>query len=164
MNARRTLFSQLEQHCTSLLLSRLSDADIEGINCNTWDITESVEDYEILKIAFVFERLGGLLKFNGRDVEFAEIANWRESLMFSEIYSFWDNTVANGDVPVFDVGSLKVPSLLPKFVASERPDGAVIERLTNGEYIPIEGARYQSLEKAEKEAKNLNVNYKEEGD
>lgn len=66
-------------------------------------------------------------------------------------------------VPIYDIGTICVPPLMPKFVSTPKEEGTfVIERLTNGKYIPIKGMIFRSEAESQNMAREMNIEYHED--
>lgn len=160
MKIHPALYSELQKHCTLSLLSMLKDVVIDEEGENLWDITLEVSNFNAMKIAYVFEQIGGSLIYNGEVSQYVIITQEQDEQIRNGIRLFWINNNANGICPIYDTGILVIPSILPRFVASGTADGMfIIERLTNGDYVPLKGERYFSMEDAEERARELNNEY-----
>lgn len=160
MKIQPALYSELQKHCTPSLLSMLTDVVIDEEGENLWDITLVVTNLNAMKIAYVFEQIGGSLIYNGEVSQYVIITQEQDEQIRNGIRLFWINNNANGICPVYDTGVLVIPSILPRFVASETTEGMfIIERLTNGDYVPLRGERYPSMKDAKERARELNNEY-----
>ena len=150
----------VSQHCTYELLSLidLSIADIEDDVWNVEDLlSENVAIFDVLKILFVFEKSGGVLVQNNKQVSFSVLLRDLDNIQFTSITSFWYNNEANGVIPVYDLGVIKVPDILPTFVATQQESGFwCIERLFRGEYMPLKNEKYLLEEIAKDRVAELN--------
>lgn len=163
MKIQPALYSELQKHCTPSLLSMLTDVVIDENSENQWDITSLVSNSNIMKIAYAFEQIGGSLIYNGEVSQYVIITQEQEDLIRDGIRLFWINNYANGICPIYDTGIPVIPTILPIFAVSETLDGVfIIERLTNGDYVPMFNERYLSMEDAKERARQLNSEYTEE--
>ena len=77
------------------------------------------------------------------------------------ICQFWDNSVSNGDRPIYDIGELSVPSSLPMYVVRPQEDGTfIIEKKELGDYKPLIGECYLIEAEAQARAEQLNADAK----
>lgn len=153
----------LSQHCTEELLSVIPNMRIleNSYNEDEWEITEllssNISTIEIMKIAFVFTQCGGNLLYNGNITQFAVIIRMLDDIHLTDITTYWYNNEANGVLPVYDLGEIIVPPILPTFVATEHTDCWVIEKLQFGEYVVMENEHYNNQTDAEDRARYLNL-------
>lgn len=153
----------LSQHCTEKLLSVIPNMSIseDNNNENEWEISEllssNISTLEIMKIAFVFTQCGGNLLYNGNISQFAVIIRMLNDIHLTDITTYWYNNQANGVLPVYDLGEIIIPPILPKFVATEHTDCWIIEKLQFGEYVVMEKERYYNQTDAEERARYLNL-------
>lgn len=66
--------------------------------------------------------------------------------------TYWYNNEANGVLPVYDLGEIIVPPILPRFVATEQTDCWIIEKLQFGEYVVMEKEHHNNQTDAEDRA------------
>lgn len=160
MKIQPAFYFELQRHCTPSLISMLTDVVIDEDGENLWDITLMVSNLNMMKIAYVFEQIGGSLIYNGEVSQYVIITQEQDEQIRNSIRLFWINNNANGICPVYDTGILVIPPILPIFVASETTEGMfMIKRLTNGNYVPLSGERYPSMKDAEGRARELNNEY-----
>lgn len=60
-------------------------------------------------------------------------------------------------IPIYDIGKIGVPKILPKYATEEQDDGFHIVRLYKGEYIPLKGEIYPTIEIAKQRTEELNL-------
>lgn len=158
-----TKYRFLLQHCTEELLSIINDLIIvdNEENEDEWEITEllssNISTLEIMKIAFVFTQCGGNLLYNGNITQFAVIIRMLDDIHLTDITTYWYNNEANGVLPVYNLGEIIVPPILPTFVATEQTDCWVIEKLQFGEYVVMDKEHYNNQTDAEDRARYLNL-------
>lgn len=163
MKIRPQLYSELKKYCTAPLLSRLSDISIDDDTIDEWEISSLLEDIEMMKIGYVFEQLGGTLLYKGVASQYKIITQGESDNISNDIRLFWIRNNENGILPIYDIGTICVPPLMPKFVSTPKEDGTfVIERLTNGVYIPINGMVFRSEADSQNMARSMNVDYHED--
>lgn len=152
----------LSQHCTNELLSMI-DLTIKCSEENIWNIEDFINKngsfFDILKILFVFEKGGGVLQQGNHFITFAELLRSLDNIQNTLITTYWYHNEANGVLPVYDLGELAVPHILPVFVAAQKDDGTwCVERLYRGEYVPLRNEIYPQEQTAKGRAIELNSN------
>ena len=162
MELTQTLFNGIRRHCTSELLSYVRNIHIRDDAENQWDITELIDAddhlYEILKIIFVFEELGGSLMYKGEIEIFPVIIRNLNNPKFLGIGLFWEHNEINGDVPIFDIGELEIPIILPKFTAIPFEDGFYyIEKREGNKRVRLEKEKFFTFQEAKDKATYLNL-------
>ncbi|MGM9769041.1 MAG: hypothetical protein ACI3Z0_11410 [Candidatus Cryptobacteroides sp.] len=163
MKIRPQLYSELKKYCTTALLSKLSDVILDNDNIDEWEISSLLEDFEMMKIAYVFEQLGGTLLYKGVPSQYVIITLGKSDNISNDIRLFWIHNNANGILPIYDIGTICVPPIMPKFVSTPKEDGTfVIEHLTNGVYIPINGMVFRSGAESQNMAREMNLEYYED--
>ena len=117
MEITLSLFNELKRHCTSELLSLIKNIVVSDNAMNEWDITSFIGTndnlYEILKIFYAFEKLGGVLIYNGEVETFPIIVRRLNNPRYLEFSLYWVHNDINGNVPIFDIGELEIPKILP---------------------------------------------------
>ena len=119
MNINRNTFKKLRRHCTVELLSQLQEVNIDERNSgeDTWEVAPYLnnpsEAVNMMKIAFVFERIGRTLLFNGEPSQYVIIVHGL-SCIFDNILLFWIHCEANGVLPMYDTADVIVPPILPR--------------------------------------------------
>ena len=150
----------ISQHCTYELLS-LVEISIEDEEENIWNIEdflrENVSVFDILKILFVFEKSGGFIFKNNQPIAFAILLRDLDNIQYTSITDYWYNNEANGVLPIYNIGEIVVPVILPIFVATQQETGFwCIERLFRGEYRPLRNEIYSQKHIAKSRAEELN--------
>jgi hypothetical protein len=152
----------LSQHCTEELLSVIPVMSISENDEyeDELEITEllcqNISTFELMKIAFVFTQCGGILMYNGNITQFAVVIRMLDDVRLMDITTYWYNNEANGILPVYDLGEIIVPPILPRFVATQQTDSWIIEKLQFGEYVETH-ERFNSQTDAEERARYLNL-------
>lgn len=160
MKIQSHFYTVLQQHCTANLLLKLKDVDINDINENEWDITSISSDIDLMKIAYAFEQIGGTLLYDGKETQYMIITRDKGDVISNHIRLFWIHSSENGIRPIYDIGNVDVPPILPKYVSSPKEDGTyIVERLTFGEYKPVDGMVFFREEDSKAQAKELNDGY-----
>ena len=163
MEITRNFYNQLRRHCTVELLECINDIRVANGNNNVWDITQVIDEenclYEQMKVAYTFEQLGGTLLYKGVNSQYVILTNRINNIVFDNIRLYWIHNEANGVFPIYDIGKLDVPPILPKYVSTQQEDGSfVIEKLRCGEYIALPNEVYWTEDCAKERAKQLNLN------
>lgn len=158
LNVRRRLC----QYCTNELLSLVNWTD-DDTNESSWNVDdflqEEIHTFDMLKMLFVFEKCGGTLLKENEYINFAVLLRTIGNIQYTKITTYWYNNEANGVTPVYDVGELEVPRILPKYVATPQINGMwCVEILHNGSYIPLSGEIYLFENLAKDRALELNRN------
>lgn len=161
MEITQTLFNELRLHCTPQLLSYVRNVKVVDNANNQWDITSLVDAndhlYEMLKVFYAFEKLGGTLIFKGEIEVFPTILRHLDNTKFLEIPMYWVNNEINGDSPIFDIGELEIPPVLPRYSSRPNEDGKyVVEELIRGRYVAIPNEIYLTAKDAREKAEQLN--------
>lgn len=161
MELTQTLFNDIKKHCTSELLSYVGNISIRNDAENQWDITELIDAddnlYEILKILYVFEKFGGSLMYKGEIEIFPVIIRNLNNPKFLGIHLFWECNEINGDVPIFDIGELEIPKIMPKFSAIPFEDGFYyIEKREGNKRVRLENEKFFTFQEAKDKAAYLN--------
>ncbi len=164
MDIKRTTFKELQLHCSIELLSLLQDINIDISNQveDIWEISSYLDNTQksinIMKIAYAFEKIGGTLLNNGEPSQYVTLTN-KLGNVYDKIRLFWIHNEANGVLPIYDLGILEVPQILPKYAIKQGENGTWdIEKLMFGEYVPIKNEIYPSEGLARKRAEQLNDN------
>ena len=99
-----------------------------------------------------FPMLGNLLSFDENT-----------TIQLFKIKDFWTNNCANGVMPIYDIGGIQVPNILPRFAIEECPKGKfVILKLCKGKYIQLKGEIYSTEKYARQRADELNKDANED--
>lgn len=158
----KTTYAGIEEYCTKSLI----DCAAISVSNKTLDITEIIDNkrdasfYEKMKVAYVFEKLGGILYYNGEPDYFISIAKQLTDPNLDRIHHYWINNYANDVIPKYGLGQLIVPQILQRYIATQREDGQfVIEKVVEGQYVPINNEVYSNEDDAKKRAACLNKNY-----
>lgn len=150
----------LSEHCSKALLNIVPNLEIVDNSDDEWDVNNilnsNASTYDIMKILYVFEQGGGTLVYNNSISQFPIIIREIGDIKLTDINIYWIHNEANDVLPYYDLGNLIIPSILPKFVATERINYWVIEKLVKGEYIEIKNEKYLSEEQAKNRARELN--------
>lgn len=162
MEITNSFYRDLRKHCTAELLNFVGIIEPSDENNNIWDLTSIVAKrnniYEQLRIAYVFEQLGGTLIFKNKPIKFTNITKDLDKNICNNIRLFWIHNNANGVMPIYDVGAISVPPILPKY--TYRPyekGGFVIEKLYCGEYRHLNGEHYLLEQEAKERVVELNA-------
>ena len=168
MKVTPELFDKIKTHCTVQLIERVGVAP-DNRSDDTWDITEIVEKaivgqnnpdpfHEQMKIAYVFEKLGGTLLYEKKPEQYVNLAIRAADCFLEKIRLYWIHNEANDVVPIYDFGNLIVPQILPLYSSRPNEDGKyVVERLVRGQYVEIPNEVYPTAEDAMERAKQLNT-------
>ena len=89
-----------------------------------WDITEIVERaiagkdnpalfHEQMKVAYVFEKLGGTILYEKKPEQYVILAKRSADFFLEKIRLYWIHNEANDVVPIYGLGNLIVPPVLP---------------------------------------------------
>lgn len=161
MELTQSLFNRLREHCTPELLSYIKNIHIEDASSNEWDVTGLIEAndhlYEILKIIYAFEKLDGSLIYKGKKEIFPIIIRHLNNPDFLGISLFWEHNEINGDIPIFDIGELEIPKIMPKFSAIPFEDGYYyVEERKGNKRIRLTKEKFSSLQEAKDKAFFLN--------
>lgn len=162
----------LLRFCTIELLEKVfSNVDKNNITLDNnnvctdvWDITDVVkcgsEDLlDNLKVIYVFCRLGGILKYDGEETAYQSLFRLLQTNEPNIVLLFWINNEANGNMPVYDIGELEVPKIMPRFVCMPLSERAFqIHKWQNGEYVGMK-EYYPTRELCEKRADELNKEF-----
>ncbi len=157
----KTIFTRIQHHCTEGLWSLLLNADItiDDSEENEWEISEIMDTglplEEVMKIICCFEKVGGVIIYNGEFTPYVILCKKLDS-NYDKYRLFWIHNVENGVMPIFDLGEIIVPAILPKYAVEEQMNGFCILRLYQGRYIPLTGEIYPNRNLAEKRAEELN--------
>lgn len=121
----KKIFEKIQQHCTSELCTiwqnvGITISDSEG---DEWDVSEildkeSTKD-EIMKLICCFENVGGIIMYKG---EFSPYVNLCQMLGVNNYWDYklyWINSEINGTIPVYNIGEIHVPKILPKYTTKE---------------------------------------------
>lgn len=88
MKIQPALYSELQKHCTHSLLSMLTNVVIDEDSENLWDITLMVSNLNAMKIAYVFEQIGGSLIYNGEVSQYVIITQEQDEQIWNGIRLF----------------------------------------------------------------------------
>lgn len=159
LNVRRRLC----RYCTNELLSLINWVN-DSINENSWNVDDFLSEetctFDMLKILFVYEKCGGVLLKEDECIHFAVLLRTIGNPQYTSITTFWYNNEANDVVPVYDLGGLEVPMILPRYVATPQEDGMwCVEKLIKGNYSPLRDELYRSETLAKDRATELNKEY-----
>ena len=162
MELTQSLFNRLREHCTPELLSYIKNIHIEDAASNEWDVTELIEAndhlYEILKVICTFEKLDGSLIYKGKNEFFPVILRYLNNSKFLGIHLFWEHNDINGNIPIFDIGELEIPKILPKFTAIPFEDGFYyIEKREGDKRVRLEKEKFFTFQEAKDKATYLNL-------
>lgn len=159
----KKIFEKLQQHCTDELCTVLLNAgitisDSEG---EEWEVSEILDkDFsidEIMKLICCFSNVGGIIMYNGEFTPYAILCKILGVNDFWNYKLYWIHSEANGMIPIYDIGKIGVPKILPKYATEEQDDGFHIVRLYKGEYIPLKGEIYPTIEIAKQRTEELNL-------
>lgn len=162
----------LLKFCTAELLTKVfSDVgedcitvDNHNLCDDVWDITGLVkcdrEDLlDRLKVIYVFCQLGGRLKYDGKEIAYQSLFWVLQTNKPNAVLLFWIHNVANGIVPVYDVGDIIIPKIMPRFVCMPTLGRVFqIHKWQNGEYVGMD-EYYPTRELCEKRADELNEDF-----
>lgn len=162
MNITRAFFNELRRHCTVEILNLIGSIEPKDDEDNTWDITTVLQSknnlYEQMRVAYAFEQLGGTLIYNEEPTQFVIIAKLLNEEICNSIRLFWIHNEANGVLPIYDIGAISVPPILPKYAYRPTEDGGfIVEKLQCGEYTPIKAEYYFLEQEAKERTEQLNV-------
>ena len=116
----KTIFTRIQHHCTEGLWSLLLNADItiDDSEENEWEISEIMDTglplEEVMKIICCFEKVGGVIIYNGEFTPYVILCKKLDS-NYDKYRLFWIHNVENGVMPIFDLGEIIVPAILPKY-------------------------------------------------
>lgn len=162
----------LSQYCTDELIQcvfshiNTNDKLVDKTNLckNTWEITSLLQAnqkdlLDSLKVIYVFSKLDGTLIYEGNEVPYQSLSSLINKMEPYDIMLYWGNNNANGIQPIYDIGEIEIPQIMPRFVCTQLSDNVFeIEKWVNGEYIPLKGA-YTSREACEKVVRDLNQEF-----
>ena len=159
----KNILKEIRQHCSEELCAILLNTgiDISDSEGNEWEVSEildkSLPKDEIMKLICCFEIVGGIIMYKG---EFRPYVNLCKMLGANDFWNYklyWINSQINGINPIYDIGEIHVPKILPKYTTEEQKDGFHIVQLYKGEYIPLKGELYPTIEIAKQRAEELNL-------
>lgn len=163
MRIQPQIYKELQKHCAASLLMKLSGLNVNPLNDNVWDITSLTNDIDMMKIAYAFENVGGTLIYEGNKSQYVIITRDMDVAFSTDIRLFWIHNEANGVCPIYDIGAVEVPPILPKYVSTPREDGTfIVERLNKGEYKPLNGMVFLFETESKAKARELNDEYSKE--
>ena len=163
----------LLKHCTPELLSKVFSCvgldnmviDSQNLCDNIWDITDIVklEDKIVLdnlKVIYVFNKLGGTLIYENKEVAYQVLFRLLNRNEPNNVMFYWIHTDSNDMIPIYDIGELVVPEIMPRYVCKKISDQAFqIEKLVKGEYVGINDF-YPTEELCKQRVKELIEEYK----
>ena len=157
--------TNLMKYCTSKLLETVfTDLSINNADSlSAIDISHYIKHKdlkEIMKVLYVYEKIGGNLYYKQNTVPFSVIIRDIRLIELTEITQYWVNSCANGMMPIYDLGEICIPDIMPKYVATEMVNGWGIEKLLNGNYVVMDLELYPTKEIAEQRAEELNADTK----
>ena len=144
MKVAPELFDKIKTHCTAQLMERVGVAPENGAE-DTWDITEIVEKaiagqdnpalfHEQMKVAYVFEKLGGTILYEKKPEQYVILAKRTADSFLEKIRLYWIHNEANDVVPIYGLGNLIVPPVLPRHAVTEIAENEfIIEKLNKGQ-------------------------------
>ena len=159
----KKIFEKIQQHCTDELCAVLLNVGItvSDFDGNEWDVSEALDKEsskdEIMKLICCFESVGGIIMYKG---DFSPYVNLCKMLGVNNYWNYrlyWIHSEANGMFPIYDIGEIQVPKILPKYATEEGTDGFRVVRLYKGAYIPLKGELYPTIEIAKQRAEQLNL-------
>lgn len=159
----KKIFKKIQQHCTGelytmLLYSGITISDSEG---NEWEVSEILDKElpidEMMKLICCFEIVGGIIMYKGEFTPYVNLCKMLGTNDFWNYKLYWINSEINGINPIYDIGKIRVPKILPKYATEEQKDGFHIVRLYKGEYTPLKGELYPTIEIAKQRAEELNL-------
>lgn len=158
----------LKEHCTKALLDEVfGDTDLSKLPPFTLDVNEilnstKASELDVMKVMYVFAKANGILLFDGNEVIIQDIYKKLGFGKFLKIGPFWIHNELNQVTPVFDLGGIEIPEVMPDFIAVKGDDELYhIEKLVKGHYEPYNTDAYSTLEAAEKRITELKstINY-----
>lgn len=181
MKITQELFDKIKAHSTIQLMECVGVTP-DNMSDDTWDITDIVKKaikceqrnqqlivhigqdnpalfHEQMKIAYVFEKHGGTLLYEKKPEQYVFIAKLVTDSFLDKIRLYWIHNEANDIVPIYDLGDLIVPPILPRYVVTEIAENEfIIEKFNKGQYSAING-KYPTENEAKEIAANLNKEY-----
>jgi hypothetical protein len=158
----------LKEHCTKALLDEVfGDTDLSKLPPFTLDVNEilnstKASELDVMKVMFVFEEANGILIFDGKEEISTAIYMKLGFEKFLKIDPFWGHNEINQVTPIFDLGEIEIPDVMPKFKPVKGDDELYhIEKLVKGHYEPYNTDVYSTLEAAERRISELKstINY-----
>ncbi len=160
----KTIFKKIQDHCTEeLWMLVLKDSiTIDESDEKDWDVSEilnsDIPQNEVMKVICCFEKVGGLIFYKGNYTPYVFLCKELNCDECDKFRLYWLNNKINGMKPVFGLGNIEVPKILPKYISEPIEDGNyVICKLFKGKYIRIKGEIYLSKDIANQRAEELNL-------
>lgn len=154
------IFGKIQKHCTEDLWNLVLDY-IENNDSNEWDVSEllnsKIPQFEALKVICCFEKMGGLIFYKGEFMPYVFLIKFLEHPEYDDIRLFWLHTSINGMMPIYGLGSIDIPQILPKFAVEEGVNKWYINKLIKGAYVRLKGEEYSIKMIAEERAQKLNL-------
>ena len=167
---------RLLQFCTFELIesvfSRVNYIKVDETNLckNTWVVTDLVhakhgELLDNLKVILVFYKLGGTLIYEGNETPYPVLFRMINKNEPNAVLLYWAHNEANGVKPVYGMGEIEIPRIMPLFVCTEISENTFqVERWQRGEYVSMEEEIYPFRELCEKRVQDLIQEFDNEDD
>jgi hypothetical protein len=129
MAMNETIQKFMKRHCSKDLFFEIMYDDVfppitSTINADRLiQETDSEFRFDAMKFAFVFEKAGGTIIRNGERIGAQSLLESIDYYQSGQIRRQWDNSIANGDIPFYDMGPLEEIVVAPRFIPYRKQDG-----------------------------------------
>ena len=172
LSIRRNTLQKLHCFCTIELLQNVfKDFGEDNItideknkindSCDLGDFlyVEHLQLLDRLKVLYVFSYLGGQIFLQSKSTPYQTLFRLLNCDEPNVVFNYWLNNLYNDEIPVFGVGELNIPKVMPRFVCTEVSDEVYcVEKWIKGKYIMMK-ERYFNKELCEQRVQELNDKY-----
>lgn len=153
---KRRILGEMSKYCTPELLSCVfGSIGTDNITVlakamdeeQYWDITDLLEFndsdvLDILKVVYVFSKLTDTLnniKYKGKLVPYSVLFRLLNRNEPNMVLCYWVHNEANEVVPVYDVGEIEIPKIMPPYTYTQLSNNLFqVEKWHKGKYVPMQ--------------------------
>ena len=172
LTIKKSTLSSMYRYCTASLIKNVFDNfESENMIIDKTNKTDDFWEFNVipsighiqllnkLKVVYVFAFLGGNIVLNGNVIPYQSLFRILNCNEPNIVLRYWVNNIYNDIVPVFDLGEIEIPPIMPRYILLQIANNDFrIEKWEKGYYILMPEIFF-SKELCEQRIQQLNDEY-----